>query len=356
MTGEVSIQSVGAKETEINNSIFSHLLRMGLIRKVTTTDESSFGFELTAAGMQFIADYEWKKETNEWPRNASPDLAPNKATPSQPAIALLNSLKLETMFEQALMARVSIVIPALNEAENITILLKNLARIIPSTAQIIVVDGGSTDATVQAATARGATVIPQERTGKGDALSQAFESNYRGDIVVTMDADGSNRPESIPRLVAAIINGADIAKGSRFLKGGGSTDLSLIRKIGNKLFVFVVNNVWSGEYTDLCYGFMAFKREALNRLNCLNWTGKCRNANCYGCHQLLPRLESKHFQIETEICVKARKLGLKVVEVPSVELKRNHGASKLRGFRDSLSIAKTILHELFSGLKTTDNA
>jgi GT2 family glycosyltransferase len=119
-----------------------------------------------------------------------------------------------------------------------------------------------------------------------------------------------------------------MAKGSRFLRGGGSRDLSLIRKIGNHLFVTLVNLVWSGRYTDLCYGFLAFRREALERLK--------------------PYLKSEHFQIETEMCIRARKLGLKVVEVPSVELKRSHGESKLSGMRDSLQILQVILREFIS--------
>jgi glycosyltransferase involved in cell wall biosynthesis len=233
------------------------------------------------------------------------------------------------------MARVSILIPAINEAENIEVLLNKLAAILPGVAETTVIDGGSTDATIRVATALGATVVLQQGTGKGEALRQAFEIDHAGDIIVAMDADGSNRPEELPEIIAAIVNGADIAKGSRFMKGGGSTDLTYIRKIGNKLFTSIVNHAWSGEYTDLCYGFMAFRQDALQKL--------------------MPTLESTNFQIETEICIKARKLGLKVVEIPSIELKRRYGTSKLRGFHDSLSIAKVVLRELFSGFKHSDN-
>jgi hypothetical protein len=292
----------------------SHLLKMGFIRKVVSNDELRVEYEVTPAGLQFLADYE---EVN------------------FQAIALLSGLKLKTIVEQSHMARVSLLIPARNEAENIAVLLDKLAAILPGMAEITVIDGGSMDATVHVATALGATVVPQKGTGKGDALRQAFEADHAGDIVVIMDADGSNRPEEVPQLIAAIVNGADIAKGSRFLKGGGSTDLSYIRKIGNKFFTSIVNHAWSGEYTDLCYGFMAFRQDAL--------------------HKLRPFLESTNFQIETEICIKARKLGLKVVEIPSIELKRRYGTPKLRGFHDSLSIAKVMLRELSSGLKPSEN-
>jgi GT2 family glycosyltransferase len=334
---EIPIQSAVAKEAEANSTILSHLLKMGFIRKIVSIDGLRAEYEVTPAGLQFIANYEnIREESDERSMDTIPELGFNSDTfTSQQAIALLTSLKLITLLEQRHMARVSLLIPALNEAKNIAVLLKNLATIVPNMAEITVVDGGSMDATVPVATALGASIILQKGTGKGDALRQAFEGEHAGDIVVIMDADGSNRPEEIPELIAAIANGADIAKGSRFLKGGGSTDLSFVRKIGNKVFISIVNHAWSGEYTDLCYGFMAFRRDAVRKL--------------------VPLLESKHFQIETEICIKARKLGLKVVEIPSIELKRVHGASKLRGFHDSLRIAKTILRELFSGLKPSDN-
>lgn len=334
---EISIQSAEAKEAEVDRTIFPYLLRSGFIRRIVSIDGLQAEYEVTPAGLQFIADYEnIREEPDEPSRDTAPDLRFNSTTfTSQQAVALLRGMKLKTLLERHHMARVSLLIPALNEAKNIAFLLENKMALLPSLAEITVIDGGSTDATAHVAAALGARIILQKGSGKGDALRQAFEGDHAGDIIVIMDADGSNRPEELPELVGAIVNGADIAKGSRFLKGGGSTDLSFIRKIGNKLFVWVVNRAWSGEYTDLCYGFMAFRRDAVRKL--------------------VPILESKHFQIETEICIKARKLGLKVVEIPSIELKRRHGNSKLRGFHDSLSIAKAILGELFSGLEPSDN-
>jgi len=325
MTEESLEESAEAKERERSlrsrtlrfaseRTVLSHLLNMGLIRKVVSNDGLREEYEVTPAGLQFLADYE--------------DI-------NFQAIDLLNTLRLKTVVQESHMPHVSILIPAINEAENIEVLLNKLTEILPGMAETTVVDGGSMDSTIYVARALGAAVMLQKGTGKGDALRQAFETDHAGDIIVVMDADGSNRPEEVPQLIAAIVSGADIAKGSRFLKGGGSTDLTYIRKIGNKFFTSIVNHVWSGEYTDLCYGFMAFRQDALEKL--------------------MPTLESTHFQIETEICIKARKLGLKVEEVPSIELKRRYGTSKLRGFQDSLSIAKVVLAELFSGLKLSDN-
>jgi len=205
------------------------------------------------------------------------------------------------------------------------VLLNDLTNKLPGLNEVVVVDA-SGDETAQVARALGARVIIQDGKGKGAGLRQAFGADYGGDIIVSVDADGSNRIEEIPRLVEKITQGADIAKGSRFLKGGGSTDLTWIRRVGNRLFLALVNGVWLTHYTDLCYGFVAYKKSALATL--------------------APVLESKNFEVETEIFIKARKLGLKVVEVPSVELSRRYGASKLQGVHDSVRIFRTILHEL----------
>jgi len=185
----------------------------------------------------------------------------------------------------------------------------------------------SDDATPWIAMMDGARVIRQYGRGKGNALRQilpAIESN----MVLLMDGDGSMRPEEIPTYVQAIDSGADIVKGSRFMRHGGSLDMTLPRRIGNLFFVLLVNLLWSTKYTDICYGFIALKKDALKKL--------------------APHLRSDDFEIETEICIKARKLGLSVCEVPSVELSRKSGSSKLSTIHDGIRILKTIMQELIA--------
>jgi hypothetical protein len=112
------------------------------------------------------------------------------------------------------------------------------------------------------------------------------------------------------------------------MRHGGSFDISFPRRIGNLFFVLLVNLLWSTKYTDICYGFVAFKKDALKRL--------------------APSLRSDDFEIETEICIKAKKLGLSVLEVPSVELSRKSGSSNLNTIRDGVRILKTIMQEITS--------
>jgi hypothetical protein len=130
-------------------------------------------------------------------------------------------------------------------------------------------------------------------------------------------------PEEIPHFVEALTSGADIAKGSRFIEGGGTQDMTTLRRFGNAIMTSVVNFLVCSNYTDLCYGFVALNKKAMR--------------------VLAPILESNNFEIETELFIKAKKLGLKVVEIPSVEYKRRNGKSNLKTFKDGYKICKTIV-------------
>ena len=219
---------------------------------------------------------------------------------------------------------ITVIIPTLNEERNIAEVICTLDQL--GYEHIMIVDGNSTDRTAKVAEELGVKVIIQNGRGKGAALRQAFNHHdLDGDMIVIMDADRSMNPREVPLFAEALNSGADLVKGSRFLPFAYSEDMNLTRRIGNRFFVLLVNLFWSANYTDLCYGFAAFRRDALKRL--------------------YPHLKSKSFEIETEIFIKAKKLGLKVVEVPSIELRRRHGKSNLSTLRDGVRILKTIIDE-----------
>jgi hypothetical protein len=110
-------------------------------------------------------------------------------------------------------------------------------------------------------------------------------------------------------------------KGSRHSCGGGSADLTFIREVGNRVFVQLANALYRTGWSDLCYGYIALRRSALDRL----------------------RLHSDGFEIETEICVHAVTGDLAVAEVPSYELSRRSGVSHLHPVRDGWRVLKVLL-------------
>ena len=221
---------------------------------------------------------------------------------------------------------VSVVVPTLNEAANLPHVLSR----IPPQYEVIVVDGHSTDGTAEVARAHRADVriVAQSGKGKGNALCCGFAA-ARGDIIVMLDADGSARPEEITAFVDALLHGADFAKGSRFAPGGGSADITMLRKRGNAFLGAIVNRLFGTSYTDLCYGYNAFWRRCLSQID----------------------IECNGFEIETLMNIQVAKAGLRVTEVPSFEDLRLNGQSNLRTFRDGLRVMRTILRERFQPVR-----
>lgn len=217
--------------------------------------------------------------------------------------------------------RVSLVVPAMNEAANLPKMFENIPEDI---YEIVLVDGNSTDGTAEVALSLrdNVRVVNQERPGKGNALICGFNA-CRGDVVVMIDADCSMDAAEIPLFVDALVDGADFVKGSRYMEGGGSTDLTPIRSTGNLALRSMVNVLHGTDYSELCYGYMAFWR----------WTLPHLDLDCDG------------FEIETLMSIRARTAGLTVAEVPSMEYDRLHGASNLHAIRDGLRILRVITGE-----------
>jgi glycosyltransferase involved in cell wall biosynthesis len=234
-----------------------------------------------------------------------------------------------TRTQEPSIINVGVVVPTLNEEKNIEDVLFNLKN--NGYYNILVIDGMSKDKTAKIATRNGAKVVFQKGKGKGNAIKQGLNNEYLdADAIIMIDADGSMDPKEIPSFVEALCSGADIVKGSRFIKGGYSYDMGSLRRIGNIVMITVVNLLWSAKYTDLCYGFAAFNKRAIEKL--------------------VPHLKSQNFEIETEIFLKALDLGLVVKEVPSTEFIRKNGESNLNSFRDGFKILMKIVEEFANSI------
>src|SRR5215472_12716024 len=233
--------------------------------------------------------------------------------------------------------RVSVVIPALNEARN----LPHVFEALPSDIyEVIVVDGHSVDDTLAVVRRLrpDARVVMQTRTGKGNALACGCAA-ATGDIIATIDADGSTDAGEIPSFVSALLDGADFAKGSRFLKGGGSDDITRLRRLGNRALTGLVNLLHGTRYTDLCYGFNVFWQKHLSVLEL--------DATSLPAGRDRGRLWGDGFEIETLVNIRIAAADLAIVEVPSFEHSRIYGVSNLSAFSDGLRVLRTVLYERF---------
>lgn len=231
--------------------------------------------------------------------------------------------------------RVSVVIPARNEARNLPHVLTALPM---GLHEVIVVDGHSDDDTIDVAlrVRPDVKIVQQTRRGKGNALACGF-AQLTGDIVVMLDADGSADPGEIPAFVAALAAGAEFAKGTRFDRGGCSHDITRFRRVGNTALNHLVNLLFGTQYTDLCYGYNAFRSHLIPLLDLppVQTLDDVPSGMLWG----------DGFEIETLINVRVARAGARITEVGSSERPRLNGVSNLKAIPDGVRVLRTILAE-----------
>ena len=226
--------------------------------------------------------------------------------------------------------QISVVIPAHNEAKNLPYVLP----LIPGWVhEVILVNDHSTDNTVE--TAR--RLLPfirivntQERRGKGVALQTGFAA-ASGDIIIMMDADGSNDPREMPRFIEALLDGAYFVIGSRFIGEGGSSDITPLRRVGARTLISIANYLFRMHLSDMFCGLNAFWKDCFDFFE----------IDCEG------------FEVETLITLRICKANLEIAEVPCFEHARIHGTSHFRTFRDGWRVLKMILKEWRNGRSVT---
>lgn len=195
--------------------------------------------------------------------------------------------------------------------------------------EIIVVDGGSTDGSIEFCRSRGLRVFGQQRRGRGEAFRVGMQ-HTTGDAVLFFSPDGNEDPNDISRLFALVEAGADIAIASRFLPGARNEEDEAalpFRKWTNQAFTLTANLLWNrGPYiTDTINGFRAIRRTAFDTL----------------------ALQSMGYTIEFEMTIRAMKRRLRIAELPTREGDRVGGETKAPSIRTGLVFLRLLVSQIF---------
>lgn len=219
--------------------------------------------------------------------------------------------------------KTTLIIPTLNEADGVKAILPRIDR--GWCDEILIVDGGSTDGTLEWLRDHGWPYIVQDRPGLGNAYRQALAATT-GDIIITFSPDGNSLPERIPPLIDEMRKGYDMVIVSRYLGGAKSLDDDVLTSWGNPMFTGLINFCFGGKYTDSLVIFRAYTRALLTDL----------------------KIDAVHLTYEAQISIRAAKAKLRISEIPGDEPARIGGVRKMSPFRTGSAIILEILRNLCS--------
>ena len=225
---------------------------------------------------------------------------------------------------------VSVIIPVFNEEATVGDIItrtKNTLEKMGVKHEVLVIDDGSDDMSADIALERKATVLRDFHQGKGIALRSGFR-HAKGEMVVTVDADGSHKPEEIPLVLRFLIeNRADFVVGSRFANSeANKTKIPKINRTGNRLFNNLTGYLTGVKISDSQSGFRAIRTRLIKRM----------------------KLRSQGYEVESEMLIKALKMGARVAETPISFDQRTVGNSKLDPLRDGARILYAIITSYLS--------
>jgi dolichol-phosphate mannosyltransferase len=198
---------------------------------------------------------------------------------------------------------IAVLLPTLNEAESINDVISRV-RSVDSHYKIYIVDGGSTDGTIEIARKAGVRIMAFQKKGKGSAIRKTFKE-ITEDIAVLLDSDTSYAPEEIPKLVNELKN-CDVVVGSRFEGDIKKGSMKAINKVGNIALTMIANILYNKKTTDVCSGFWAFRKKTYKMME----------------------INAKHFELEANFYIECAKKELVLHEVPITYYTRR-GQTKL---------------------------
>ena len=211
-----------------------------------------------------------------------------------------------------------------NEAECVKALFDRIP--FSSVDECLIIDGGSTDGTIEFFKDKGLKVIAQDKKGRGEAFRIAVKES-QGECMVFFSPDGNEDPKDIPKLID-LLKHCDMAIASRFLEGARNEEDNLLfpwRAWANRVFTLLANIAWNrdGYITDTINGFRAVTKEAFNKL----------------------KVDADGYVIEYQMSIRAMKLGLKVKEIPTIEHERIHGKTKARSLPTGILFLRYFVKE-----------
>lgn len=236
--------------------------------------------------------------------------------------------------------KVSILALTLNEIDGVKVILPAIDR--NWYDQLLVVDGGSTDGTIEWCRENGYEVVIQSRPGIRFAYLEAMPL-VRGDVILSLSPDGNCPPEAIPAILEKLAAGYDLVIGSRYLGEAKSDDDDFTTAFGNWLFTRTVNLLHGGHYSDAMVIYRAFRRSIVSELDL------DRDES----YALPERLFGTIISWEPLMAVRAAKRKMKIAEVPVGEPKRIGGVRKLQILRWGAAYYFQFWHELWNWRGTT---
>lgn len=231
--------------------------------------------------------------------------------------------------------KTTLLIPTLNEIEGMKTIMPRIRR--EWVDEILVVDGGSTDGTVEYAEANDYTLFHQKRRGLRYAYIDALDQIH-GDVVITFSPDGNSIPELIPPLVAKMKEGYDMVIVSRYAQGAHSEDDDWVTAFGNFFFTRLMNILYGSTYTDVLVMFRAWHKRVFMDLD-------LDKESSYAMEE---RLLHTIVGVEQLLSIRAAKRKLKCADIPGDEPPRLGGKRKLQVFRYGTSILLRTIYEKFT--------
>lgn len=218
--------------------------------------------------------------------------------------------------------KTTLAILTLNEVESVPLVLPRIRK--DWVDEIIVVDGGSTDGTIEWCRENGWRVLVQKKTGYGQGMRELMEI-AEGDVIIEFMSDGNCDPATIPRLIEKMRDGYDLVIASRYTSGAASYDDTRITRLGNWGFTAMVNILFGASYTDAMNGYRAYRIDSFKKLI----------------------VDEDGLTFPTQGSVQFAKAGLKIAEIPTNEPKRIGGARKAKNVKTGLELLRMIIKEFF---------